>query len=187
MVDRAGKGLYRLPGLIVLILSSACALQTGTEGALSEQPALQAETPTIEARAAPVGSKATLPPPTATFDAVGQDLSVELPMGDAQRGARYWEQKRWECSGCHELLEVGPPLEGGESRPGIATIAAERLKDLDYQGQAQTVEQYLLESIVLPGAYVVPGYADGLMPDRLADLMTAQEAADMIAFMMTLE
>ena len=151
------------------------------------------------ARAAPVipthtpaPTETPLPPtaittPTATvFKAVGQDISVDLPPGDPERGAQYWRQKEWDCAGCHELLLVGPPLQGNESQPGIATRAAQRIGQANYEGGAQTVEQYLFESIVRPEAHVVEGYPSGLMPDRLGDLMTPQETADMIAFLMTL-
>jgi hypothetical protein len=156
-------------------------------GVVSGQPTRQ-ENPTRDEVTDSVSvSKATLPPVTATFGPVGRNVTVELPQGDVERGARYWQEKRWECSGCHELLEVGPPLEGDRSHPGIATVAAERLLDPSYRGEAQTVEEYLVEAIVQPGAYVVDGYADGLMPDRLGDLMTAQEVADVVAFLMTLE
>lgn len=152
------------------------------------------------ARAAPVAPTHTpaptetdLPPtatpaPTATaFEAVGREINVELPPGDPERGAQYWGQKEWDCAGCHETLLVGPPLQGNESHPGIATIAAQRIGQANYEGDAQTGEQYLFESIVRPEAHVVEGYTAGLMPDRLGDLMTPQETADMIAFLMTLE
>lgn len=170
--DRLVLGLVLIAGITL----AGCARATPAVPTPTPEPTNTAPPPT-----------ATIEAPTPEFEAVGQDIHVELPPGDPESGARYWQQKEWDCAGCHETLLVGPPLRGNESRPGIATIAVERLEAQDYEGEAQNVREYLFESIVHPGAYVVDGFTNGLMPDRLGDLMTPQEIADMIAFLMTLE
>jgi len=115
-------------------------------------------------------------------DAVGTDLTVELPAGDAANGEVLFAGKgaggKFPCSACHSLQEnqtlVGP------SQFGIADTAATR-KD------GATAEQYLLESIVQPNALVVEGFAQGIMPQTFGAQMTRQETADIIAYLMTLK
>ena len=68
------------------------------------------------------------------------------------------------CPVCHYIPgilgangQVGPPLWLGKS--GIT-----RLSDPQYSGQAKTVRDYIAESIVSPGTYVVPGFPADIMP-----------------------
>jgi mono/diheme cytochrome c family protein len=68
------------------------------------------------------------------------------------------------CPVCHTIPgipgangQVGPPLWLGDT--GYA-----RLKDPHYRGNAKTLREYIIESIVSPGSYVVPGYPQDTMP-----------------------
>jgi hypothetical protein len=68
------------------------------------------------------------------------------------------------CPVCHQIPgiagangQVGPPLWLGKT-------GATRLADPQYRGQAQTVRDYIVESIVSPGTYVVPGFPANTMP-----------------------
>lgn len=68
------------------------------------------------------------------------------------------------CTVCHQIPgiagangKVGPPLWLGKNGPS-------RLTDPQYKGQAQTVREYIVESIVSPGTYVVPGFPPDTMP-----------------------
>ena len=68
------------------------------------------------------------------------------------------------CPVCHQIPgivgangQVGPPLWLGKT-------GATRLADPRYRGQAQTVRDYIVESIVSPGTYVVPGFPANTMP-----------------------
>ena len=68
------------------------------------------------------------------------------------------------CPVCHQIPgiagakgQVGPPLWLGKT-------GASRLADPQYKGQAQTVREYIVESVVSPGIYVVPGFPPDTMP-----------------------
>lgn len=68
------------------------------------------------------------------------------------------------CVVCHQIPgivgangRVGPPLWLGKT-------GAARLADPQYRGQAQTVREYIVESVVSPGTYVVPGFPADTMP-----------------------
>jgi len=85
-----------------------------------------------------------------------------------------------------QLAATGPAWLPSGDTPGIGDRAASRIGQADYTGQAATAEQYLLESIVSPGAHVVEGYAAGIMPANYGARITPQEAADMIAYLLSL-
>ena len=56
------------------------------------------------------------------------------------------------CKLCHNSLGRAPMLDT------IGDIAAKRLKDAGYKGEAKNVEEYLTESLVKPSAFVVAGF-----------------------------
>ncbi len=123
--------------------------------------------------------------PVPTGPTVGADITVALPDGDPAHGKSLSEGSLG-CASCHVLTAVGPKwaAEGGE--PGIGTRAEARFQATGYAGSATSAEQYLFESIVLPNANVVEGFQPNLMPQNYADRLSAQDAADLIAYMLSL-
>jgi len=68
------------------------------------------------------------------------------------------------CPLCHIIPgipgatgQVGPPLV-------LGTTGAQRLKDPGYRGQAKTVHEYIVESVLEPQRFVVQGYPEHTMP-----------------------
>jgi len=63
---------------------------------------------------------------------------------------------RGACALCHQPVPAGraPDLR----KLNIATVAAERLADANYQGEATDAASYLRESMLEPGRYVAPGW-----------------------------
>jgi hypothetical protein len=68
------------------------------------------------------------------------------------------------CPVCHTI----PGIRGADGRVGpklvLGTTGPRRLADPRYRGQAKTVREYVVESVLSPGAYVVTGYPDQAMP-----------------------
>lgn len=79
------------------------------------------------------------------------------------------------CIGCHSL--DGTPATG-PTMQGIAEEVAEEFEGVD-------PADYLRESIVEPGAYVVEGYADGIMPAYTN--LSESDLNNLIAYLLTLE
>jgi len=81
------------------------------------------------------------------------------------------------CRVCHSIKpnerKVGPSL------AGIATRAATRVPGL-------SAEEYIRQSIEAPGAYVVEGFPNAMLPD-MAKKLSDQQMDDLIAFLMTLK
>jgi len=132
------------------------------------------------------------PVPTVVIEAVGTDITVELPAGDAEAGKALSEAKG--CTGCHITSAAGPGwlASADANAEGIAARAAHRFTESDYAGTAASAEQYLFESIVLPSAHLVPGasyQANGqsIMPGTYGGSLDKQNVADLIAYLLTLE
>jgi len=116
---------------------------------------------------------------------VGTELTQSLPAGDADKGKALAEGV-FGCAACHILSAVGPAWNPTADTPGIGARAGTLIADSAYTGAATTADQYLLESIVAPNTFVVEGFVSGVMPTNFADRMTPQDAADLIAYMLSL-
>jgi cytochrome c2 len=75
----------------------------------------------------------------------------------------------------------------GPSLADIAMRSATTIQQADYQGQAESVEQYLQESISAPNVYLAPGFAPDVMRPTFAAELSPQEIADLVAFLLTLK
>ena len=68
------------------------------------------------------------------------------------------------CTVCHTV----PGIPGADGRVGppllLGTTGPARLADPSYRGHAKTVHDYVIESVIEPGVFVVPGYPAGTMP-----------------------
>jgi len=131
--------------------------------------------------------------PTVVFtDAIGSDLTVELPTGDPARGEQLWNKgvsfasgKPAPCSACHSLVTGQEPTTG----PALEGIGARAATPVPGQDAAT----YIRHSIQAPGDFLVPGEkfvtAEGksVMPATLGNDMDAQDLADLIAFLLTLK
>ncbi|HET7009555.1 MAG TPA: cytochrome c [Anaerolineales bacterium] len=124
-------------------------------------------------------------PGTVSGESVGTDIAQELPEGDAENGKTLSEGVLG-CAACHVLSAAGPAWLPAGGVPGIGARVETRFTEAGYAGAATTPEQYLLESIVDPNVHLVEGFAARIMPANFGTRMTAQEAADLIAYMLTL-
>ena len=135
-----------------------------------------------EERALQGGPQVTPPP---LGEVVGTDITVPLPAGNPDQG-KALSEGNLGCVGCHILAATGPAWLPSGDTPGIGDRAATHLGQADYTGQATTPEQYLLESIVSPNAYVVEGFGPDLMPANYGQRLTSQDAADLVAYLLSI-
>lgn len=68
------------------------------------------------------------------------------------------------CAVCHII----PGISGADGRVGppllLGATGSTRLADPAYRGQAKTIHEYVIESVIEPGIFVVSGYPAGTMP-----------------------
>lgn len=121
---------------------------------------------------------------TANITVVPTTTTLALA-GDAGNGAVLFVEVA--CTACHTLEGVSD----GTTGPNLTTIAADvaaRLADGSYTGSATDVVSYLRESIADPRAFVPPvcpagPCLDGIMPNTFAEQLSAQELADLVAYL----
>jgi cytochrome c2 len=110
-----------------------------------------------------------------TTDAGSQNAGNRSP-GDPAQGKLIFSTVAG-CVACHDVSTgatlVGPSLKGVESR------AASRKPGM-------SASDYLRESILIPNAYVVPGFQPGIMLQTFGQVLTAQQLNDVIAYLLTL-
>lgn len=120
-----------------------------------------------------------------------QDGSVQLAAGrrlvvivedevnvDAELGRQIFESSKAGCTVCHS---VDPGVElVGPNLSDMGTVAASRAPGL-------SAEEYLLESIVDPDAFLVDGYRSGQMLDIYEETLTSREIEALVAYLQSLE
>ncbi len=94
--------------------------------------------------------------------------------GDPANGQTIYNNAPLACIGCH-AVEAVAPLTASQWQ----NILNVRLKEPQFAGY--TPEHYIVESIVNPGAYLVPGYGNVMSPD-FGQRIDIQMLADIIAY-----
>jgi hypothetical protein len=111
---------------------------------------------------------------------VGSDVqrilaALDTVYGDPLNGQLLYNGEL-ACAGCHLAeAKVAPPTEGTYTR-----VLDERL--LDPALSDYTPTQYLVESIIDPGHYLVPGYTN-IMVSNFGDRISLQQLADVLSFL----
>lgn len=109
----------------------------------------------------PTNSHNSPTPATMGWSTVLSPEMVPLVTGDESIGTIFTKAG---CPVCHTI----PGIAGADGRVGpplfIGTTGPDRLRDPTYRGRAGTVHDYVIESVLEPGLFVVPGYPAGTMP-----------------------
>jgi nitric oxide reductase subunit C len=110
-------------------------------------------------------------------DALKKEFA-DLPKGNAASGQQLFNTLTPPCATCHTV--TGDQIIVGPAMAGVATRAATRKS-------GYSAEIYFYESITSPSAYLVQGFADGLMPKTFKETLKPQEISDLIAYLATLK
>jgi mono/diheme cytochrome c family protein len=112
--------------------------------------------------------------------AVSPPMSASVA-GDVERGAQLFAQGQNAappCSGCHQIVAGQSGFSFGPNLADIGEHAEMRIDGV-------TAEEYLHQSILEPGHYIVSGYRDIMYPDYDAHF-TRADIQDLIAYLLTL-
>ena len=116
---------------------------------------------------------------TALEQVVLQELPTPTPKPEeladpVARGKRVYLERG--CGGCHTIEGLSAGVVG-PNLTKIGEVAATRKEGF-------SAEQYIRESILNPNAFVVEGFPQNVMPQNFADLLTAEELNDLVAFLL---
>lgn len=114
----------------------------------------------------PLGGEVVSPTPETVIGTVKQG-----PSGAAAGKALFTSNG---CGGCHTYKPAGS---AGKVGPDLDNLAADAQK-----ANKGSVEDYTKESIEDPGAYVVAGYPNGVMP-AYGGKLTESQVNDLVAFL----
>jgi mono/diheme cytochrome c family protein len=138
-------------------------------------------------------------PPTATTEVVTEEVEEEaevdlvaaaIAAGDVANGqtvfgAMYQTSGGgWMCSSCHSVDESEARLVG----PGLYNIYTRAEERIAESGDPDVVT-YVVNSIIYPADYHVsadPAYPENLMPQNYEEVLTEQELADVVGYVLSL-
>jgi mono/diheme cytochrome c family protein len=92
-----------------------------------------------------------------------------------ERGKQVYREKN--CGSCHQI-----GAEGGTAGPPLTHVAAVA----ETRKPGTSAEDYIRESILDPGAYIVPGYPD-TMPRGLTRGMSQEDFDELVQYLLTLK
>lgn len=84
------------------------------------------------------------------------------------------------CIGCHVLTEP----QTGDNRGAVGPNMANLAENAANRVAGEDAATYVHNSIVNPGAYVVEGYANGIMPQNFATRMSEEEINNLVAWLL---
>ena len=108
------------------------------------------------------------------------ETTVEL-VGDVERGREIFREGLGDaqrCANCHRVTTRGFAVDAGPNLEGIADKAGDRIEGM-------SAEAYFRESMLNPSAFIVEVFRTP-MPEDYAALLSDQDVADLIAYMMQL-
>jgi mono/diheme cytochrome c family protein len=115
------------------------------------------------------GHTVTGPYPVTVIGTLPQ--AAPVGKGDAPAGKALFTAQG--CGACHTYAPAGSK---GNVGPNLDNLAADAKK-----ANQGTLAEYIASSIKSPSAYVVPGFADGIMPNFSS--LSDKQIADLVAFL----
>ncbi len=122
----------------------------------------------------------------ARLEAAGDGTPADIPLATGREPI----DKIFVQSGC-PVCHAIPGIQAAKGREGpalaLGTTARKRLADPAYRGNAGTEWEYVQESILDPGAYVVAGYPDHVMPRWYGRKLSAAALEKIIRYLLRIE
>jgi mono/diheme cytochrome c family protein len=121
----------------------------------------------------------------AFLEVVGNDVNeivatiAELE-GDPQVGQQLFNSTNYGCGGCHMVGGAGV----GPDPTGLAIRAQGHA---DENPDLETAQHYIVQSIVMPNAFVVENYQPNLMPPDFGQRLNYVNMADLVAYLMSFD
>jgi mono/diheme cytochrome c family protein len=118
------------------------------------------------------GEKVVSPTPGTVIGKLPEKPSAR-PTGNAAAGKTLFVQTG--CGACHTYKPAGS---SGKVGPDLDKLPAEAK-----QANQGPLPDFVHTSIVSPDTYIAPGYPKGVMPSTYGTQLSAQQLADLVAFL----
>ncbi len=112
------------------------------------------------------------------YAGVPDDLLVAIQASDASAGATIALMSSPTCIGCHSLDPAA--MMTGPTWHNVGDISVAHAMAAGLPGPAE----YLHQSIVNPGQFVVPGFTAGVMPGTYGDSLSQDDLATLISYLL---
>jgi cytochrome c551/c552 len=150
--------------IIVIVLAGTT---TGGSSSVGLGPLpLSTASPSTGASSTP----ASTPPPSSGGGSTGGSTSGAS--GNPDNGKTIFTGSAG-CGGCHTLAAAGTTATVGPDLDSLSGNA---------QKAGQPLDAFIKTSIEDPGAFVAPGYPDGVMPTNFGSTLSATDINDLVAF-----
>ncbi len=160
---------YLLPlAALLWVTGCAAALPVAQGSPAAVVPTEVISTPESTATPTPEPTAQPQPSPTADADLIAQGIQVYR--------SRY-------CGVCHTLTAANTRGTFAPNHDHVATNALAHLADPRYNGSAVTVADYLMESLLTPQLYLVPGYETSPHPMPAFDFLSQEELTALVALL----
>jgi mono/diheme cytochrome c family protein len=120
-----------------------------------------------------------------TPTAVAQSGGDAEPVVLTEHGLEIY--RKLYCGICHQLAAAGTRGLFGPTHDGMALTAEQRIQDPEYTGAAITAAEYLRESIVNPGFYLVEGYEHANQPMPAYNTLDETDLNALVQFLLRQE
>ena len=163
-----GKG--GVAGFVAVTVLFFCAMMSAVWFFGKESKEARAGTPSAPAQATTQAQSTTQAPATSSA-APTSTAAPAAPQGNPAAGKQLFAANG--CSACHTYKPVGAT---GKVGPDLDNLPADARK-----ANRGSLAAYVAESIKNPGAYVVPGFSNGVMPNFAS--LGDKKISDLVAFL----
>lgn len=178
----ASRYLLAMCAIVALLVAAACAPDVSTaiiSPELGEKLAAQLAGESIVREPTPVPPKLAELTPEEVFAGVPEELASAIQAADPSAGAQIaLTASPSPCAGCHSLDPSA--VTAGPTWHNVGDMAVVHGRMAGSPGPAE----YLHQSIVNPGAFVVPNFVPGVMPGTYGETLGDDDLATLIAYLL---
>ena len=149
-----------IPAVTVTPASAPTSTSAATAPAETKASPTAPSAPIDTATSAPTAASATTPvaTPVATPTLMSIPISQDSARTEELVGRGLDVYREQYCGICHQLSAAETAGKFGPTHDAMGATAEQRLAAPGYNGAATTPGEYILESLIDPKAYLVPGY-----------------------------
>jgi len=169
-------------GALAIALLGGCTGQLVAASAAPEPPTALSPLRTPTQPPTPTPSPKTTPTPTRETQSIPTEQPAPEPDADLiAQGIQVYRSQY--CGICHTLTAASTRGTFGPNHDHVAAQALDHLANPRYNGSATSVPEYLMESLITPQLYLVPGYETSPHPMPPFGHLSQDDLAALVALL----